>query len=217
MGNVYSTFCKICPINPPPELLRSQIRAEDSDGGLAQFTWSARGRCSELQQPAPPPPQPLSVSSLGSPSISQSKESACSSSVNPEVSRWSFLSLFLYLFFNLLLLCVGGGWGTLPQHPCGGQRTPLKSQFSPSTLGSGDGIQVTRLVNKHRTILPASLDLYGSLLSPWVDIFLAPKASLFLSIMYNFSHGFHSEWLSWSICYDSISKMGYDLGCCLGS
>lgn len=135
------------------------------------------GHGSELRQPAPPPPQPLwAVSCLGSPTVSQSKESACSSSVNPEVSRWSFLSFFFCIFILIISVCwwrVGHITTAPTWRP---EDTFRKSQFSPSTLGFGDGIQVTRLVNKHRTILPASMDLYGArgLIYFWLQKHLCP-------------------------------------------
>lgn len=110
---------------------------------------------------ASPTPTPATVSEQPWLPYSFSEQRVCLLQFR---ESWGLPLEFSFFFsvssFNLLLVCVGGGWGTLPQYPCGGQRTPSESQFSPSTLGSGDGIQVTRPVNKHRTILPASMDLY---------------------------------------------------------
>lgn len=151
------------------------------------------GHGSELRQPAPPPPQPLwSVSCLGSPTVSQSKESACSSSVNPEVSRWRFLSFFFYIF---ILIIISVCWWRVGHITTAPMWRP-EDTFRKSVLSFHPGLW--RWNSGHQACEQAPnylASFHGSLWSPWVDIFLAPKASLSVSIMYNFSHGFHSEWL----------------------
>lgn len=131
----------------------------------------------------------------------------------PAVVQWILRSpIGVAFFFSvsfLFIISVCWWWvgHALPQHPRGGQRTTLGSQFSPYLLGSGDWIQLIRPSSKHRVILPASMDFCWAL--GWY--ISGSKRNFIHKYDINFLDSFHSEWLSLSICYDSISKMCYDL------
>lgn len=131
---------------------------------------------------------------------------------------WGLLLEFSFFFFCIfILIIISVCWWRVGHITTAPVWRP-EDTFRKSVLSFHPGLW--RWNSGHQTCEQAPNYLAssdGSLWSSWVDIFLAPKVTLSISIMYNFSHGFHSEWLSLSICYDSVSKMGYDLGCCLGS
>lgn len=193
MGNVYSTFCEICPINPPPELLRSQARAEDSDGALAQFTWSARGTAASCSsQPHPHPSHCGQWAALAPLRFLRAKSL-------PAPVPWilrSPVGVFFLFFCIFILIIISVCWWRVGHTTTTAPVWRPEDTFRKSVLSFHPGLW--RWNSGHQTCEQAPnylASFHGSLWSPWVDIFLAPKASLSVSIMYNFSHGFHSEWL----------------------
>lgn len=110
---------------------------------------------------------------------------------------WGLPLAFSFFFFCIfILIIISVCWWRVGHTTTTAPVWRPEDTFRKSVLSFHPGLW--RWNSGHQTCEQAPnylASFHGSLWSPWVDIFLAPKASLSVSIMYNFSHGFHSEWL----------------------